>query len=122
MKNNANPLATKSLMDLREIAKALHIKNIIKYRKAELIREIERVASTEPSPVQPVATDKPKQGTGRKRGRPRRVPIQETETQAHKLPLQSLSVRLGMRSRLLLRMKSGLNAEEGANASRSPIL
>ncbi|MBR4492694.1 MAG: transcription termination factor Rho [Bacteroidales bacterium] len=81
MKNNANPLATKSLMDLREIAKALHIKNIIKYRKAELIREIERVASTEPSPVQPVATDKPKQGTGRKRGRPRRVPIQETETQ-----------------------------------------
>ena len=82
MKNNANPLATKSLMDLREIAKALHIKNIIKYRKAELIREIERVASTEPSPVQPVATDKPKQGTGRKRGRPRRVPIQETETQA----------------------------------------
>lgn len=81
MKNNANPLATKSLMDLREIAKALHIKNIIKYRKAELILEIERVASTEPSPVQPVATDKPKQGTGRKRGRPRRVPIQETETQ-----------------------------------------
>ena len=82
MKNNANPLATKSLMDLREIAKALHIKNIIKYRKAELIREIERVASTEPSPVQPVATDKPKQGTGRKRGRPRRVPVQETEPQA----------------------------------------
>ena len=119
MKNNANPLATKSLMDLREIAKALHIKNIIKYRKAELIREIERVASTEPSPVQPVATDKPKQGTGRKRGRPRRVPIQETETQ---VPLPSRSVRLGMRSRLLLRMMSGLNAEEGANASRSPIL
>jgi transcription termination factor Rho len=84
MKNNANPLATKSLMDLREIAKALHIKNIIKYRKAELIREIERVASTEASSVQPVMTDKPKQGTGRKRGRPRRVPIQEAEHQAPK--------------------------------------
>ena len=79
-KNNANPLATKSLMDLREIAKALHIKNIIKYRKAELVREIERVASTEPAPAA-VAAEKPKQGTGRKRGRPRRVPEQAAAPQ-----------------------------------------
>ncbi|MBO7624915.1 MAG: Rho termination factor N-terminal domain-containing protein, partial [Bacteroidales bacterium] len=72
-KNNANTVAKKSLMDLREIAKALHIKNIIKYRKAELVREIERVASTEQAPAV-VMVEKSKQGTGRKRGRPRRLP------------------------------------------------
>ena len=63
-------LENKSLMDLREIAKALHIKNIIKYRKAELLKEIVKVASTD----EKQGTAQPEQPVKRKRGRPRRNP------------------------------------------------
>ena len=67
--NDASNLAMKSLMDLREIAKVLNIKNIIKYRKAELIQAILNAAVADPVSPAPAAAA-PEQ---RKRGRPKRV-------------------------------------------------
>ncbi|MBP5395837.1 MAG: transcription termination factor Rho [Bacteroidales bacterium] len=71
---DAGQLAGKSLMDLREIAKVLKIKNIIKFRKAELLQEILKVAAqSETAAARPQAVT----GTGRRRGRPRKNPVQE---------------------------------------------
>lgn len=62
-------------MDLREIAKTLHIKNIIKYKKAELLQEIIRQSASKPMPLQPKEGQESEKGSvpGRKRGRPRKV-------------------------------------------------
>ncbi|MBO4402162.1 MAG: transcription termination factor Rho [Bacteroidales bacterium] len=74
-------LMAKSLMDLREIAKSLHIKNIIKFNKAALAAEIYKVA-TSPEPdttaheVMMKAVNQPDKPV-RRRGRPRRQPLEQ---------------------------------------------
>lgn len=76
---DASQLAGKSLMDLREIAKVLRIKNIIKYRKAELVQMILQTAAKplqeadkparKPSEAAPEAASAPMQPGRRKRMR-----------------------------------------------------
>lgn len=61
---NESKLKDKSLSDLRDIAKALKIKNIIKYRKQELIQVILKNAQSESSEeIRPVSEDGLKEET-----------------------------------------------------------
>ncbi len=55
MENEVN-LTPLSLVQLRELAKSMGIKNVVKFRKQELIAEIER---QERPPIQPVAEPEP---------------------------------------------------------------
>ena len=78
-------LMAKSLMDLREIAKSLHIKNIIKFNKAALAEEILRVATATDSDavLQPVRskeiqTADGEEGMPKKKSRRGRKPKSES--------------------------------------------
>ncbi|MBO4282654.1 MAG: transcription termination factor Rho [Bacteroidales bacterium] len=90
VKADASQLAGKSLMDLREIAKVLHIKNIIKYRKAELIQEILQTAS------------KPVQETERRKERKPSVAMQQEAAPVQAQP--------GKRKRIYNKMKNATTA------------
>ena len=119
-------LMTKSLMDLREIAKSLHIKNIIKYKKKELAEEIYKVAT---SPEQGLdASKKVPEGTvsgkkGHERpGRKRKLPSSDvtSDLSSKKVgPTQPLERNTDGDARMSVVEKSQKNETESAN--RNPV-